>query len=138
MQFLDPDFSNLSSEQLDEIDRVCSRYESQRSAGASAGICGVRASAGAIHLCCECERIVRCSNRHLGVAFVGMFLGSNLRDQRDKLDGGGTQKCYVGSHRSGVPTTEGHWGRSVACLRRLTRALLAITPYRLSATNFAS
>jgi len=33
MQFLDPDFSNLSSEQLDEIDRVCSRFESQRMQG---------------------------------------------------------------------------------------------------------
>lgn len=38
MQFLDPDFSNLTSEQLDEIDRVCSCFESQRMQGNSLSI----------------------------------------------------------------------------------------------------
>ena len=40
-----------------------------------------------------------------------VFWRGNLRDQRDELAGGGDRKCNVASHRSGVPTTEGHWGR---------------------------
>jgi len=52
--------------------------------------------------------------------------------------GAAPESVIVGSHRSSDPTTEGHWGRLVACLRRLAKAMLATNLYRLSATNFAS
>jgi len=44
----------------------------------------------------EYERLVRCGNRPLGMASVGRVLRGNFRDQRDKLEGGGTQKSDCG------------------------------------------